>query len=63
MGIGYPPVQPLLESAVVTLNISSRSSKSNELFSVSKRCSYASLVEKSFTGSEETAQKRLNLQF
>ena len=36
-----------LQSAVVTLNIRSWSSKSNELFSVSKQCIYnASLMEK-----------------
>ena len=34
-----------LQSAVVTLNIRSRSSKPNQLFSVSKQCTYASLVE------------------
>ena len=35
-----------LQSAVVTLNISSRSSKYNKLFSATKQCIYASLVEK-----------------
>ena len=34
-----------LESALVTLNIRSRSSKPNQLFSVSKQCIYAGLVE------------------
>ena len=45
-----------LQNAVDTVNIRSRSLKSYELFSVSKQCIYASLVQ-------ETAQKRLNLQF
>ena len=56
-GLGTPPVQPLLESAVVTLKISSRSSKSNELFSVSKRCSYASLVEKALLVQKKQLRK------
>ena len=54
-----------LQRAVVTLNIRSRSLKSNSLFSVSKQitCIYACLVQKKTFGSEERAQKRLNLQF
>ena len=49
-----------LRSAVVTVNIRSTSLKSNELFSVSKQCIYASLVKKKPTGSEDRSQKRLN---
>ena len=41
----------------------SRSVKSNKLFSVSKQCIYASLVQKKTTGLEDRAQKRLNLVF
>ena len=46
-----------LQSAVVTVNIRSRSLKSNSIFSVCRQitCIYASLVQK-------RAQKRLNLQ-
>ena len=35
-----------LQSAVVTVNTRSRSLKSNQLFSISKQCIYASLVQK-----------------
>ena len=54
-----------LQSAMGTVNIRSRSLKSNSLFSVSKQitCIYASLVQKKTFGSEDTARKRLNLQF
>ena len=45
---------------VVTVNIRSRLLKSNELFSVSKQCKFG--AEKP-TGSEDRAQKRVNLQF
>ena len=53
-----------LQSSVGTVNIRSRSLKSNSLFSASKQitCIYASLVQKKI-GSEDRAQKRLNLQF
>ena len=55
----------ILQSAVVTLNIRSRSFKSNSLFFVSKQitCIYASLVQKNTFGSEDRAHKRLNLHF
>ena len=54
-----------LQSAVVTVNIRSKSLKSSSLFSVSKQitCICASLVQKKTFGSEDRAQKRLNLQF
>ena len=55
-----------LQSDVVPVNIRSRSlKKSNSLFSVSKQitCIFASLVQKKTFGSEDRAQKRLNLQF
>ena len=53
-----------LHSAVVTVNIRSRSLNSNSHFSVSKQITsiYASLVQKKPFGLEERARKRLNLQ-
>ena len=55
-----------LQSVVVTVNIRSRSLKSYSLFSVSKQITYMYLrkvgADKTF-GSEDRAQKRLNLHF
>ena len=53
----------ITKCCVVTVNIRSRSIKSNSLFSVSKQitCIYACLVQNKTFGSEDRAQKRLNL--
>ena len=46
-----------LQRAVVTLNIRSRSSKSNKLFSVSKQCIYASLMGKASLFGRQSSEK------
>ena len=54
-----------LQSAVVTVNIRSRSLKSNSLFSVSKQitCIYASLMQKKNLWFRRQSSERLNLMF
>ena len=49
-----------LQSAVVTLNISSRSSKYNKLFSASKTMYLCKFGGENTTDSEDKAHKRLN---
>ena len=51
------------QSAVVTLSIRSRSLKSNYLFSVSKQCISASLLEKNPLVKRTEPRKRLILQY